>query len=141
MAKRLLYILVLLFAVGCGYNDFSDVRYQPNVVPPAVNEELRAVAEVCGDTPYFITDPIVVEGRVIANDHSGNFYRTIIIDDCTAALAIKLNFYDLHNLFRIGQRVVVDCEGLVVMREQGVATLGNRVEALRFVEDALQYSW
>lgn len=129
MAKRLLYILVLLFAVGCGYNDFSDVRYQPNVVPPAVNEELRAVAEVCGDTPYFFTDPIVVEGRVIANDRSGNFYRTIIIDDGTAALAIKLNFYDLHNLFRIGQRVVVDCEGLVVMREQGVTTLGSRVEA------------
>ncbi len=129
MIKRLLYILIMIFVAGCGYDDFSDVRYLPNIVPPNVNEELSAVVEVCNDSPYFINNPIVVEGRVVANDVSGNFYRTIIIDDGTAALAIKLNLYDLHNLYRIGQRVVVDCKGLVVMREQGVATLGSRVEA------------
>lgn len=127
--KRFFYILVLAVAiVGCNYNDFSDVRYQYTSSAPAVNGRLSAVAEICSETPFAIIHPIVVEGRVIANDRSGNFYRTIIIDDGTAAVAIKLNLYDLHNLFRIGQRVVVDCEGLVAVREQGVATLGSRVE-------------
>lgn len=127
--KRLLCILIFaLVVVGCNYNDFSDVRYQYTLSAPAVNGELSNVTEISSDTPFAITLPMVVEGRVIANDRSGNFYRTIIIDDGTAAVAIKLNLYDLHNLFRIGQRVVVDCEGLVVVQEQGVATLGSRVE-------------
>lgn len=121
-------MLVLVAVWGCNYNDFSDSDFAPQVVVPIANEKIAALVAGCDDEPKMISREVVVAGRVIANDRSGNFYRTIIIDDGTAAVALKLNFYDLHNVYRLGQQVVVDCCGLALGREQGVVTLGSGID-------------
>lgn len=124
-----IFVLALAALLSGCYNDFSGSDIEPQVVTPAVNESLQTLVESSGDVPQMIEREVVVAGRVIANDRSGNFYRTIIIDDGTAAVSVKVNLYDLHNLYRLGQRIVVACNGLAMAREQGIVTLGSGIDA------------
>lgn len=126
---KILLFAALLVASGCRYNDFSDSHPDSEVVTPVVNEQLSTLVASCGEEPSIITRDMVVAGRVIANDRSGNFYRTIILDDGSAAVAVRINLYDLHNIYRIGQRVVVDCAGLAIGRADGIVTLGSGIDS------------
>jgi hypothetical protein len=62
--------------------------------------------------PQIINDNVVINGYVIANDKTGNFYKQIIIDDGTAAIPILLDAFNLYNDFPIGSRVYLKCKGL-----------------------------
>ena len=50
---------------------------------------------------YPIADDIIIKGTVIANDKSGNFYKSIFIQDSTAGIQIDLDAYELHNLYHV----------------------------------------
>jgi len=73
-----------------------------------------------------INDDIVVAGIVTADDHSGNFYRSFIIQDDTGAVEVRAGMFDLHNLFPRGRRVTVRARGLVLGSLNGVPQLGLR---------------
>jgi hypothetical protein len=72
--------------------------------------ELRASMGVAG--AKLITENIVINGQVIANDRTGNFYKQIIIDDGTAAIPILLDAYNLYSNYPIGTKLYVKCKGL-----------------------------
>lgn len=72
--------------------------------------ELRADMGVAG--ARLITENIVINGYIIANDQTGNFYKQIIIDDGTAAIPILLDAYNLYSYYPIGTKVYVKCKGL-----------------------------
>ncbi|MDE6176304.1 MAG: hypothetical protein K2F71_02050, partial [Paramuribaculum sp.] len=51
---------------------------------------------------------VVVAGRVISSDRAGNIYKSLVIQDETAALAISIDRSSLYNEYRVGQEVVID---------------------------------
>lgn len=57
---------------------------------------------------------IVIQGVVISSDKEGNCYKYITIDDGTAGVQIKINSTSLYMNYPIGQRVFVNCDGLVL---------------------------
>jgi len=57
---------------------------------------------------------IVIQGVVISSDKEGNCYKFITIDDGTAGVQIKINSSTLYYNFPLGQRVFVNCDGLVL---------------------------
>lgn len=58
--------------------------------------------------------PYIIHGRVISSDASGNIYKSIVIQDETAAMAFSVNQGSMYIDYRLGQEVVVEATGLWV---------------------------
>lgn len=69
-------------------------------------------------------DPVVVHGRVVSSDASGNIYKSLVIQDETAALAFSINQGSLYNEYRLGQEMVVDMTGLYMGYYSGLQQVG-----------------
>lgn len=66
----------------------------------------------------------IVAGRVITSDYAGNIFKSIVIQDETAALPFSINTYNLFLDYRIGQEVVVDLTGLHIGKYNGLQQVG-----------------
>ncbi len=67
---------------------------------------------------------IYISGRVISSDEDGNIFKSLVIQDETAALAISINQYDLYLQYRVGQEIVIDCTGMYIGKYRGLMQLG-----------------
>ncbi|MDE6528186.1 MAG: hypothetical protein K2L78_03985 [Muribaculaceae bacterium] len=67
----------------------------------------------------------IVAGRVITTDEPGNVFKSITIQDETAALTFSVNTYNLFLNYRIGQEVVVDLTGLNIGKYNGLQQVGE----------------
>lgn len=67
---------------------------------------------------------IVIHGRIVSSDASGNIYKSIVIQDETAALAFSINQGSLYNSYRLGQEVVVDMTGLWIGYYRNLQQIG-----------------
>ena len=52
-------------------------------------------------------EDIVISGRVIGNDITGNIYQQLIIQDETAAVTISVTKSDIYKSFPVGEEVFV----------------------------------
>ncbi len=69
-------------------------------------------------------DHYIVKGRVISSDYAGNIFKSLYIQDETAALPLSINSYNLYLGYRAGQEVVIDLTGLYIGRYSGLEQLG-----------------
>ena len=69
----------------------------------------------------------VIQGIIIANDESGNYYKTLIIQDTSAGLEIRVDQTSMYNDFKVGQRVFIKCKGLCLGNYGGLIQLGYKV--------------
>lgn len=69
-------------------------------------------------------DHYIVKGRVISSDVAGNVFKSLYIQDETAALPLSINQYNLYLSYRVGQEVVIDLTGLYIGRYAGLEQLG-----------------
>lgn len=67
---------------------------------------------------------VIISGRVISSDASGNIYKSLVIQDETAALALSINANSLYNDYRIGQEVVIDVTDMYIGKYNGLQQLG-----------------
>ena len=68
--------------------------------------------------------PYIIHGRVVSSDASGNIYKSIVIQDETAAIPLSVNQGSTYVDYRIGQEVVIDCTGLWIGYYNGLQQLG-----------------
>lgn len=69
-------------------------------------------------------DHIIIKGRVVSSDASGNIYKSLVIQDETAALAFSLNQSSMYVDYRLGQEVLVDMTGLNIGYYRGLQQVG-----------------
>lgn len=122
------YILMLALALaGCGggWEPVDRGDFAPAGILP--NADLSLLADHWYGEPVVIRQDLVFAGNVTANDRSGNFFRSFIVDDGTGAVEVKAGFYDLHNLYPVGRRVVIRARGLALGEYNGVMQLGAAV--------------
>ncbi|MDE7126203.1 MAG: hypothetical protein K2O12_06990, partial [Muribaculaceae bacterium] len=67
---------------------------------------------------------IVIKGRVCSSDEAGNVYKSFVIYDGTAALAVAVDTTKLYTLFAYGQEVVIDLTGMQIGGYNGLMQLG-----------------
>lgn len=110
---------LLILLAGC-------VRPVPQFVGDSTlpNVGLGELREYYGGSEPTIADDIVISGRVVSSDLSGNFYNTFFIDDGTGAAEIMAGMPDLHAAYRPGQRIVIRAKGLAVGWRDGAMQLG-----------------
>lgn len=80
-----------------------------------------------GATASKITEDIIIEGIVVADDRSGNFFENIVIQDATGGISVRMNASGLYNTFPIGSKVAVRCKDLYIGDYNGVHQLNGSV--------------
>jgi len=66
----------------------------------------------------------VITGIVTSSDEHGNCYKFINIQDATGAIQIKIANTALYYKYKVGQRVYVNCDGLVLGDYRKLPQLG-----------------
>lgn len=74
-----------------------------------------------------ITEDIVIQGVVVADDRSGNFFRSIILQDETAGIEVLINLTSAYNFYPIGRQLFIRCKDLVLTRDNDGVQLGGYI--------------
>ncbi len=115
-----------LLISSCVKDDFDEPPADgedPNLVANATIADIKSVHSLGGFTT--ITEDWIVDAIVVADDESGNFYKTIVIEDETGGLNVLINATGLYNEFTIGRRVFIKAKGLVISDFNGLIQLGG----------------
>lgn len=141
MKKIKSYILALTAAIvggmalGACQDDFDTPAIE---VPAATIEANITIADLkerfwSDETNYAdsIYDPedenhrFVIAGRVVSSDEASNVFKSLVIQDETAAIAISINSYNLYLNYRVGQEIVLDLTGMHIGKYNGLQQLGR----------------
>jgi len=72
-----------------------------------------------------VTDNEVIHGWVVANDISGNIYKSLyIMDESGAGLCVSVNFNGLYQDFPLGQEIILPMKGYWVGKYTGSMQIG-----------------
>lgn len=72
-----------------------------------------------------ITEDLIVDGVVVADDRSGNFFRSLILQDETAGIEVLINLTSAYNDYPIGRELFIKLKGLHLGIVSGVIQLGG----------------
>ena len=119
---RLLFSILCFVLVGC-YNAADESHI---VAPlPAPTTTIKSLKErIVGTRPMRIEQDIVVVGRIISSDRDENFYRSIVVDDGTAAIEVMMGISPLAADYPEGLEVALCLEGCYMAYQRGVAVVG-----------------
>lgn len=98
-------------------------------------EELLAYHDIVSSDSYdSIPANIVITGIVTSSDEHGNCYKYINIEDGTGGIQIKIDNKALYHKYPVGQRVYVECDGLVIGDYRKLPQMGiwanGKIEAI-----------
>jgi len=139
-------LAALLLASGffaCVDTDFDEPPVgdcKVSVTATTTLKELKAMRKSIG-IPDAITSDIIVKGTVISDDRPGNFYKTLVIQDGTAGIEVKIDNGFLYQSYPVGREVYVRCKGLLLSDYNGVIQIigsavqqGSQLEELGLTE-------
>lgn len=66
-----------------------------------------------------------ISGIVVGNDETGNIYKGMYIQDTTGGILINIDKSNMYNEYKLGQKVLVKCKGLVLGDYSGLPQLGT----------------
>ena len=76
-----------------------------------------------------VADDLIVQAYVISSDETGNFYKTISLQDKvenpTTGIQIEIDGSNLYNQYPLGAQVQINLKGLVVASDRGVMKIGS----------------
>lgn len=127
--KHSKWVVVLAFLVtslsSCIKDNYDSPPvdgFDPNLTPTHTIAELKAMYT---GSRIELTDSILIAGVIAADDKSGNFYKSLVIQDSTAGILIRLDESGLSNSYMIGRKVYIKCTGLFLGAYNGLIQLGG----------------
>ena len=125
LRKLVIAFTIIMTFVGCG--TLPDSGVVSSVVEANISiSSLKSLASPA--RAILIDEDYVVVGRVVSSDEEGNHYRTLFVDDGTAAIAVRVDAYDLHTLYPEGLRLSLHLKGCAMAYVRGVLTIGMPAE-------------
>ncbi len=135
----LLLLATMTWNVSCKKEDFDSPPsggQDPNIV---VNTTISALKDYYRDTLFDsngdpndvvvqITHDWNIAGTVIADDKSGNFYKSVVIDDGTAGISIRIDRSDFFREYPIGRRIFIKLKNLVIGEYGSMIQLGGYID-------------
>ncbi len=138
--KKIIYLisgLAILFLLtfnfsGCVDQDFEDIEPRVDTTLLIANTTIAELKSMypgslfqLSDTTFFNRDSIIIEGIVTSDDKTGNFYKTIVIQDASGAIEVKLDKTNLSNDYKLGQRLIIYCNSLYLGDYGGLIQIGS----------------
>ncbi|CAN5505296.1 hypothetical protein BH11BAC2_BH11BAC2_05020 [soil metagenome] len=77
-----------------------------------------------------IDSDYIISGVITADDKSGNYYKTLVMQDSTAGIAIRLDISNFYTEYAIGRRVFVKLKGMVIGDYGNLIQLGGYKDTL-----------
>lgn len=118
-------------ALGCVKTEFDEppVGGDPVTLTPTTTiKELKSLHVTPGGFDK-ITDDLIIGGEVVLDDRSGNYYKTIVIQDETGGIEVKFNDGFLYQQFPIGRKIYIRCQDMILTDYNGLTQLvGSTVE-------------
>ena len=118
--------IITIFFTACVKENFdtppSNCDSVNNIVADSSIRQLKNMYD--GDTVLITTD-FKIEGTVISTDQYGNFYKKIIIQDTSGGIDIEIDDSYMFTKYPVGQKVIVNCKGLVLGVYRGTPELGE----------------
>lgn len=126
-----LFQFLFIFLIGITFTACVDQEFDeppidgedPGITPNATIADLKALYKAGQLVP--ITQDLTIGGIVVADDRSGNYFKSIILQDATAGIEIRINQTSAYNFYPIGRQLFIKCKGLVLGDYNGVAQLGG----------------
>lgn len=116
LSFRFLFLAALLVGfAACVDHEFDEppVGDLTDLQANATIDDLKAL-HTLGADPTLITESLLIEGIVAADDRSGNLFRQIAIQDASGGIILRLNATGLFNDFPVGTRLIIDAQGLYI---------------------------
>ncbi|MBL7794973.1 MAG: hypothetical protein JNJ90_00575 [Saprospiraceae bacterium] len=130
-----LLLLLALFLTGttaCVKREFDEppTGGEPvNVTANTTIAALKALHVTTNGGFDKITGDLIIEGTVVMDDRSGNYYKTLVIQDATGGIEVKFNDGYLFNQFPVGRKMYIYCKDLILTDYNGLTQLtGSTVE-------------
>lgn len=123
-------LLISLTTWGCVDREFDEppVGELPDLEANATIAQLKAL-HTLGGASNLVTEDWIVDGIVVADDESGNFFKNIVIQDETGGIAIRLNSTGLYNDFPVGRRVFLLAKNLYINDYNGLHQVNGSADA------------
>lgn len=132
--KNIIHSALALVAMGAISSCQADMDVPALDVPKATMEANTTISEfktafadqtvMCPMKDEATQTPYIIHGRVVSSDASGNIYKSIVIQDETAAIALSVNQGSTYTDYRIGQDVVLNATGLYIGYYRGLQQIG-----------------
>lgn len=124
-----LFLTAIISLDGCIKGDFEQppvtiptVNFSANTTIAQLNQYYRDSLNLA--TPVLVTKDIIIQGKVISTDESGNIYKSLYIQDSTGGINIKLDQQAIYKIYKLGQRIYIKCKGLYLGNYKGVPQIG-----------------
>ncbi|MFN8154407.1 MAG: DUF5689 domain-containing protein [Bacteroidia bacterium] len=137
-SKHLLSLLLLALVsfnfTACRDEEFDEPPINGTNPNLTVNMTIDSLKKLYSDSIISFNKIItidsnwVISGVVTADDKSGNFYKTMVIEDATAGISIRLDQGDFYTQYPIGRRVYVKLKGLVMGDYGNLIQLGGYID-------------
>jgi hypothetical protein len=124
----LMFVISIVIMLSCNKKFDEPPAYMaPDLTPTLTIAQLKMM-HATGSVESITTDDII-EGVVIADDSSGNFYKQIIIEDSTAGIAINIDDYNLYSSYPVGRNVFIKLNGLILYDDNKLIQIGGSKDA------------
>lgn len=139
LSVLIVIVSVSLLLGGCLKKDFDNPPdlgdYDPGL---PTGDSLISIAQLKAmngsyistssyDTTLIAKD-LVIEGVVVADDRSGNYYKQIVVQDGTGGISVDIDAYSLYNNYPVGRKLYIRCKGLYLGYNGGTPELGGGVD-------------
>lgn len=134
MRTILRFSLLLVFAAATGCRPASVIPPGGNGPPgdPAIpgppdgqgTLSVAGLKAMFNGAPVRLTGEWRISGAVVSDDRHGNFYHTLVVNDDTGGIEVRLDMDQIFKRFRIHSRVTVRCNGLWLGSYGGTLQLG-----------------
>lgn len=131
-------IFAVLLTTGCVKDKYDEPPVDGPFPDIEANMTIQQLKTMYTGAVVEITDDVIIEGVVIADDRSGNFYKTIVIQDGTAGISIRIDRVNFFNDYPIGRKVFVKCKGLYMGAFRNLIQLGGGVDLSDPVDPSIQ---
>jgi len=123
----ILIVAASIAIVSCNKKFDEPPVYEPPVITPDLTiADLKAMHTI-GQFEQITVDK-TIGGVVIADDRSGQFYKTIVIQDETGGISVSLDAYDLYTSFPVGRMVYIKVKDLYLGDYNKLIELGGGVD-------------
>jgi hypothetical protein len=127
--KLLIAFLFTGFFSSCIQENFENPPnngVDPNLT---ANFTIAGLKSLYAGTAIQLPDSMIISGVVVADDKTGNLYKSIIIDDGSAGILIRMENNGLFGTYPVGRRIFIKCGGLWMGDYGGLIQLGGQLTA------------
>jgi Family of unknown function (DUF5689) len=109
-------LLLAVSFVACVKTEFDQPPVGGDGQDIATNTTIQALKGFHVTPKGFdlITGDLVISGTVIMDDRSGNYYKTIVIQDSTGGIEVKFSNGYLYNRYPVGRKIYIRCKNLML---------------------------